>query len=267
MNLVNISQSENFKHQATTTSLEVAQAFEKRHDHVLRDINDILIKSPANAPNFGLCLTTKELETGSTRGKHYEMNEDGFTILVMGYNGAKALEFKTRYIKLFRGVRELLMSDDYIFNRAFEIYKSRNEILTGQVKQLEQTNLDLSIKNVLQESTIESQEPIVKYAEEVLSAKNSWTTTTIAAEIGVTANKLNAMLREIRVQRMIDNHWVLMAKYQGQDYTKTKTHTFQGADGETRTTMLTTWTEKGRQFIHSLFPNVNQNGIRKVATA
>lgn len=86
--------------QAVTTSTQVAKTFGKRHDHVLRDIVT-LIKN-IGSPKLG----SEMFSTGSykNRGKDYNMyymNRDGFSLLVMGFTGQKALEFKLQYINAF----------------------------------------------------------------------------------------------------------------------------------------------------------------------
>ena len=92
------------------SSLDVAETFEKRHDHVLRD----LIK--VTDPNSGLSAKfirdnffkdTYKDTTGRSL-PYYLMTKDGFTILAMGYNGEKAMKFKEAYIKQFDEMRELL---------------------------------------------------------------------------------------------------------------------------------------------------------------
>ncbi|NGM63552.1 phage antirepressor protein [Sphingobacterium sp. SGG-5] len=97
--------------------------------------------------------------------------------------------------------------------------------------------------------------PKVEYYEEVLQSKSQITTNMIANEIGVSAIKLNQMLRERRVIYKQGNQWLLTAKYRNQGYTDTKTYTYTKSNGETGTDIQMRWTEKGREFIHNLFRN------------
>lgn len=76
------------KEQATTTSLEVAEVFEKRHDHVLRDIENL----KKDVPNFGQMFEeTYEPDIYGRSRRVIYMNRDGFTLLAMGFTGNKAL--------------------------------------------------------------------------------------------------------------------------------------------------------------------------------
>jgi Rha family phage regulatory protein len=80
-------------------SRDVAAFFQKRHDHVIRDIKDLIKKEPELLlAKFGE-FKIKDLTGEST--SHYEMDRDGFTLLAMGFTGEKALKWKLRYIEAF----------------------------------------------------------------------------------------------------------------------------------------------------------------------
>lgn len=84
--------------QAVTSSLNIAENFDKRHDHVLRDI-DALEK---DIPNFGeMFFETTEPDLYGRKRRVFYMNRDGFTLLAMGFTGRKALQFKLKYIEAF----------------------------------------------------------------------------------------------------------------------------------------------------------------------
>lgn len=83
------------KRQAVTTSLQVAESFEKRHDNVLREIEGLLkIEEAQKYFQAG----AYEHPQNKQQYRMYYMNRDGFTLLAMGFNGKKALEFKLKYI-------------------------------------------------------------------------------------------------------------------------------------------------------------------------
>ena len=99
------------------------------------------------------------------------------------------------------------------------------------------------------EKVVISQSKKVAFVDEVLTAKNCWTTTTIAKDLGMSAMGLNKLLKDIGIQFKRDEHWVLKSPYQNKGYTKTETHPYQVSDGSTRTSLSTVWTELGRAFI------------------
>lgn len=90
-----------------TTSLEVAQFFGKRHDHVMRSVRDLMDNCPEKftAPNFGVSEYTDE--TGRSLPM-FILYRDGFMLLVMGYTGKKALAMKLAYIEAFNRMEEEL---------------------------------------------------------------------------------------------------------------------------------------------------------------
>lgn len=94
--------------------------------------------------------------------------------------------------------------------------------------------------------------PKVQYTEDVLQSANAYNINLIAKELGMSAVTLNQKLAERNVQYKQGGVWVLTAKYQDKGYTKTRTHPYNAPDGQIHTSMLTVWTEKGRQFIHAL---------------
>jgi Rha family phage regulatory protein len=89
-------------------SRDVAEVFGKRHDHVLRDV-DALIGSPdlGSLINQGVSAF-RELaifdEKANREVRCFDMTRDGFTLLVMGWTGAKAMKFKIAYIKAFNAM-------------------------------------------------------------------------------------------------------------------------------------------------------------------
>lgn len=83
----------------------IAQNFEKRHDHVLRDIDEL----KKDVPNFGeMFFEGQEPDSYGRLQKAYYMNRDGFVILAMGFTGRAALAWKVRYIQAFNAMEALL---------------------------------------------------------------------------------------------------------------------------------------------------------------
>lgn len=85
--------------QAVTTSLQVAENFDKNHQHVLRDL-DALKEGVQNWTD----LFYEDTYTHPQNKQEYRMiymNRDGFALLAMGFTGKKALEFKLKYIQAF----------------------------------------------------------------------------------------------------------------------------------------------------------------------
>ena len=86
------------------SSLDVARHFQRRHSHILRDIDrlrSILPKSFCE-PNFGLTFNEVPGPNGGVRQeKAYLLTRDAFSLLVMGMTGKAAIMWKLRYIEAF----------------------------------------------------------------------------------------------------------------------------------------------------------------------
>ncbi len=88
----------------TVGSVEVARHFEKQHKHVLQTIHDLAAENSA-AKNMFIESTYEN------RGKQYPqylITRDGFSLLVMGFTGKKALEWKLKYIEAFNKMETAL---------------------------------------------------------------------------------------------------------------------------------------------------------------
>ncbi len=86
-----------------TTSLKVAEVFEKEHKDVLESIRNLVAEN--SAAKFFNETTYKN------RGREYpmyEMDRDGFSLLVMGFTGDKALQWKIKYIEAFNAMEQEL---------------------------------------------------------------------------------------------------------------------------------------------------------------
>jgi Rha family phage regulatory protein len=85
-------------------SRDVATFFEKRHDHVLRDIDNLL--KDMTTPNLGASLFSESTYQGGNgeARRCLEMTRDGFSLLAMGFTGPKALAFKLRDIEQFNAM-------------------------------------------------------------------------------------------------------------------------------------------------------------------
>lgn len=110
--------------QAVTTSRNVAGNFDKRHDHILRDIDE-LKESIGATQNWGDLFyeTTYTHPQNKQQYREYYMTKDGFTLLAMGFTGKKALEFKLKYIEAFNQMEQQLQ----------EIYHISETALTNNV--------------------------------------------------------------------------------------------------------------------------------------
>lgn len=86
--------------QPVTTSLQVAEVFEKNHRDVLKAIDELKEGVAQNIAD----LFYEDTYIHPQNKQEYRqmiMNRDGFTLLAMGFTGSKALKFKLDYINAF----------------------------------------------------------------------------------------------------------------------------------------------------------------------
>lgn len=94
----------------TTLSTQVAQYFGKNHQHVTRDIRNLIDKCPdLGVSNFG--QTTYKDSQGKSQ-PCYRMDRKGFVLLAMGFTGEPALKFKIAYIDAFDEMEAKLRGDN-----------------------------------------------------------------------------------------------------------------------------------------------------------
>lgn len=155
--------------QVLTSSLLVAEKFGKRHVEVLDAIRDLIAKTENSTfvenqkLNKMFALIEQEIPMpvggGVKKAPVYVMNRDGFTILVMGFTGEKALQFKLDYIGAFNKMEATIK------NGGFHIPNSFKEALLLAAQQQEQ------IEN--QQKQIAADKPKVLFAEAVSTSQRS----------------------------------------------------------------------------------------------
>lgn len=122
-----------------TTSLAVANYFHKRHDHVLEKIRAIIADcAPAyHVPNFREVVRNVPGGDGAMRKMPmFELTRDAFVLIVMGFTGKKALQWKIDYINAFNKMEEELQRQhNSIFPFDADLFVQVREGKTVYVKQ------------------------------------------------------------------------------------------------------------------------------------
>lgn len=122
------------------SSRQIAENFGKEHKHVLDAVKNLVAENSAAKSMF-------HPATFENRGKQYPMylmNRDGFSLLVMGFTGKAALEWKLKYIAAFNEMEKKLTTpasnqlQDLSPELQYLIKLERQQ--NQQAKQLEQVN-------------------------------------------------------------------------------------------------------------------------------
>lgn len=215
------------------SSRQIAENFEKNHNHVLRDIDSL----KKDVSNFGqMFFETTAPDSYGREQRAYLMNRDGFTLLAMGFTGKAALEWKLKYIAAFNEMEKKLTEQPQL---------TRSQLLATAL---------IAAHEELEEKDkrIAELTPDAEFARAVCIADNCRTATSIAKDYGLTAEKLNKLLYSQRVQyKDSDGQWVLYKPYQGKGYTKNrKGKAIQRSNGKTYIPNTTVWTVEGEKLIH-----------------
>lgn len=92
-------------------SREVADKFGKRNPDVNRAIENLIVQ---NCTVKNMFIKSTYISSRGREENEYLMDRDGFSLLVMGFTGKKALEWKLKYINAFNEMEELLKSGSYL---------------------------------------------------------------------------------------------------------------------------------------------------------
>ena len=129
-----------------------------------------------------------------------------------------------------------------------------------QIKSLEfdKQQLQVELEEVREKTT---------YLDLILESPDDILTTQIAQDYGYSAVSFNRILHDLRIQRKVNKQWVLYSKYMGKGYIGSRTSDFVDSKGIARTSITTTWKQKGRKFLYEVlkkngyFPLVEQDEL------
>ncbi len=220
------------------SSRDVARVFEKEHPKVLRDIRELSCPEEFRLSNFG---QSSYLNEQGREMPEVLMARDGFTLLAMGYNGDRAMQFKIAYIAEFnRMERELNQGP------AFRIPKTLPEALrlAAELEEqrafLEMENRSLAPKALAWEVTApEGSEMSLQALGKEL------------ARFGTGPRKIFEALGGMGVLYRLDGYWVPHQEHiDAKRFRVIRVN--KVIEGEPRTCMKTLVTPKGRDYVAML---------------
>lgn len=124
--------------------------------------------------------------------------------------------------------------------------------LATQLKNEREEKQRLEQQNALQEEQLLQTAPKVSYYDNHLQSVNTQTSTQVAKQIGMDAEKLHKKLKEIGVIYRQSGQWLLHTPYSTWGLHSTRTQTYTRSDGSIGTNVYTVWTTKGIRFIIAL---------------
>lgn len=225
---------------AVVSSRVVAEELGKRHAHVMESIENILMNR-----NVGSLIIPSEYKDSRGRTqKEYLLTKDGFTLYMFNIQGHN--DFKMAYINKFNEMERQLSHP--IASYMIDDPVKRAEKWIEEQKEKER----LLEQNSIQQQQIGELKPKADYVDEILKSPGTMTITQIAADYGLSAQKLNKLLHQARLQRRVGKQWVLYTEHMNKGYTKSHTIEIVRSDGRPDTQPQTRWTQKGRLKIHEI---------------
>lgn len=227
------------------TSLEIAEVTGKQHAHVMRDIRSLLSQG-VSASNFGLGSYT---DANGQKRPLFNLTPKGCLILASGYDAV----LRERIINRL----EYLENEKKVIKTP-QTYLEALEALVATEKEKEQLRIETEQQQAtieLQDKEIKEAAPKVNYYNNHLQSVNTLTSTQIAKQIGMDAEKLHKKLKETNVIYRQSGQWLLHSPYSAWGLHSTRTQTYTRSDGSIGTNVYTVWTERGRRFIIALYEN------------
>ncbi|WP_459611773.1 Rha family transcriptional regulator [Clostridium botulinum] len=119
--------------QPVVTSRQITDDFGKEHSKVIRSIETI-IESNSSQNWLQYFIPSEYKDNSGKSNKEYLLTRDGFSLLVMGFTGAKALQWKLKYIKAFNKIEEMLKSSKPLASLG-EVVKMMKEVRLNMKEQ------------------------------------------------------------------------------------------------------------------------------------
>lgn len=244
--------------QPLTNSKLVAEVFEKPHDNVLKAIRKILQGGVVKNNETSMFEETTYInEQNKQSYPMFIMNQDGFTLLAMGFNGKKAMEFKLKYIEAFNKMKkEIESSKPSLPQNYLEALKSlvkaeeEREQLALENRKQQQEIVTISKENMELGNKITEMLPKVSYYDQILKSNATMTITQIAHDYGMSAVRMNKELESMRIQHKVRGQWILYGQFLTGGYVHSRAIDIIRSDGRHDVKYNTEWTTKGRIFLY-----------------
>lgn len=228
-NLINVTLNENQEpivsgrqlHEALGVKTKYADWFNRMIEYGFTENQDFL-------------LLKNEQQTG--RGGHNKVDH------IIKLDMAKEIAMIQRTDK-GKEVRKYFIQVEKDFNSPEKIMARALLMADKKIKFLENENENLLIE-------LEEANENADYLDLILQTKDSLTITQIAQDYGMSARKMNQLLKQERIQRIVNGQWVLYAKYLAKGYVSSRTFDYTGKDGKVHSAVTTVWTQLGRRFLY-----------------
>ena len=227
------------------SSRVVAEQIGKRHGDVINQIRRILTDDNVRS----LIIDNEYRDKKGELRTEYLLTKDGFTLYMFNIQGHQ--DFKMNYINKFNEM------EDHIKNQTLKLPTTYKEALLELVAK-EEENEKLRLETEISRQRISEMKPKASYYDNILQNKSLVTIGQIAKDYGMSAQALNKLLHDLKVQYKQSGQWLLYSKHHSKGLTHSDTTEIEHKDGSTSVRMHTKWTQNGRLFLYEL---LKQNNI------
>lgn len=227
------------------SSRVVAEQIGKRHGDVINQIRRILTDDNVRS----LIIDNEYRDKKGELRTEYLLTKDGFTLYMFNIQGHQ--DFKMNYINKFNEM------EDHIKNQTLKLPTTYKEALLELVAK-EEENEKLRLETEISRQRISEMKPKASYYDNILQNKSLVTIGQIAKDYGMSAQALNKLLHDLKVQYKQSGQWLLYSKHHSKGLTHSDTTEIEHKDGSTSVRMHTKWTQNGRLF---LYERLKQNNI------
>lgn len=250
--------------QAVTTSLILAEAFNKQHKNVIQAIEAKIEPAENSARYKRMFYEGIYTDKKGEQRKMYYLNRDGFTFIAMGFTGRKADEFKLKYIDAFNRMEEQI-------KKTYVIQKQDSYMITDPVQRAKRWIEEQEEHQVKLDEEVRKNEilqPKALFADSVAASH----TTILIGELAkiLRGNGINIGANRL-FQWMRDQGYLISRK--GTDYNmptqrsmnlglfKIKESTITHSNGSVSISKTTKVTGKGQQYFINKFIKMNETAI------
>ncbi|NFQ98292.1 phage regulatory protein/antirepressor Ant [Clostridium botulinum] len=218
------------------SSREIARNFNKENKSVNRDIRNLIVQ---NCTVKNLFIESTYISSRGREEKEYLLTRDGFSLLVMGFTGSKALDWKLKYINAFNEMEEYIKSQQ----NQIRLPQTYVEALRELADKAEE-NEKLKEENYIMLPKAEFYDTVTKSEDTI--------------DMGECAKVLNMGIGRNNLFKFLREHDVLMSnnvpyqRFVDGKYFRTIENKFEKPNGEIKINVKTVVYQKGLDYIRKL---------------
>lgn len=167
----NLELVKNIEGTLVVSSRQVAKDFGKDHAKILRSIEGYISENPILASQSYFIESNYKTNGNNRTYKEYLLTRDGFSLLVMGFTGVKALEWKLKYIEAFNNMKQQLNKISDRDRLLLGLFSDDKAVVAESHKALVKMEVEKATMPLLHK--IEEDEPKVVFAETALKSSDN----------------------------------------------------------------------------------------------